>query len=175
MRSIFIVGAKLMGIFYLISVAATLPPLISMLVSTVTDGNWGELMPTSGMLAFSAVHYTLLLGLTLYLILRTERIANLLRIPADTAAPQLSRRNTTAAGLQLIGFYILITKLPMLLALVITNNGTLPSFPSTVGGFDPLVATVTSILSIGMILGANKLARALAGNTEAIPESRPAT
>ena len=174
MRSIFIVGAKLMGIFYLISVAATLPPIISMLVSTVTDGN-GELMETSGMLAFSAVHYSLLLGLTLYLTLRTERIANLLRIPADTAVPQLSRRNTTAAGLQLIGFYILITKLPMLLALVITNNGTLPSFPSTVGGFDPLVATVTSVLSIGMILGANKLAGALAGSNGVAPESRPAT
>ena len=59
MRSFFLVGAKLVGIYYLISVCSVLPLVFSSLVTSITD-HGGNVMETAGELAFSAIHYSLL-------------------------------------------------------------------------------------------------------------------
>jgi hypothetical protein len=113
MRRIFIVVAKLFGlfqVFWAITYLCSMLPFIGH-VEALGTSRTGQIIIQ---LLSLAVFLVLTLIMVRILLLRTEWLADKLRIPPDDSPINLSNDKFFRTGIQLIGIYILVTSIPNL-------------------------------------------------------------
>jgi hypothetical protein len=107
----FVVGSKLLGIYFLYGALTTLPPSIVMAMSTISaSGRYYQGLSSIVILIASAFSGLVMIAFAYALLFKTELIADKLNV---SGVPQPSARceDYLQHGITLIGIYIFATKI----------------------------------------------------------------
>jgi hypothetical protein len=118
MRNLFIVGAKLMGLYFLLTdLIALMHYSISALILSM-NGNLSQLEAINQISIYIymfAAPFVLHVAAGLLLLFRTNWLAKVLLIP-DVPQPHVDARNVLQVGIILLGFYMMIVGIPGVLS-----------------------------------------------------------
>ena len=161
MRTWFIVGSKLMGIYFLYLALTNLPPSISFALSIFSNRSIIEGLPI--LAVFSSVFSGLvMLVFAFALLFKTEFVAAILSISDDNLPIE---KSNLSAGIILIGIYIFCTKIGVLANIFAVNQGAnkfREPFAATqpqglAFSLDYIAPGVTLLASLGLIFGAKHI------------------
>lgn len=156
MKSYFVVGAKILGIYLFYLCLLNLFQLITALIVFSSSSSEPFSMLT---LASSTISLIILLILSVLLLIKTDRVASILKIQDDQ--PDSNHKASIQSGIILIGIYIFSTRIGSFLANLYiqikeANAGmdgiaTYPKGPTL--SKDLLVAIITITFSLFLIFG----------------------
>ena len=118
MKTLFVVGAKLVGLLVLYWAMPDLPQLFAyipyLLLVSGEAGRMGQFGPSWPMCAGIVGHFILMLCLAWALLFRTERVAGILGVPDNELTPSsFSESSILRLGITLIGVYALVRGIPL--------------------------------------------------------------
>lgn len=164
MRSLFNVGAKLLGLYYAFQGLLSLLSLITFLISPSPD------FPPFGrpMVVVTLIPFVILLGIAYFLIFSTDFLADIVRLEKDESNQQsVSFQNSLRTGIVLIGFYVLATNIGSLISAIYRQlslrnigqdiAGTLPQHLNFTK--DILDPAITIAIALFMIFGSELLSK----------------
>lgn len=150
MRNLFIVLAKLAGLFQLYFVMLQFLQF-AMLMLAINDGQveWGYGGRTLAGLAF---YIAVTATVTWLLLVKTTWLAKVLRIPEDESFGSLDSSLWLSVGVKLIGVYVTVYALPAFVRVIMTSNGPmLPMIPSDSFDITKLAVSAFELL-LGLLL-----------------------
>ncbi|MCP3933220.1 MAG: hypothetical protein GY705_29470 [Bacteroidetes bacterium] len=160
MKSYFLVGAKILGIYLFYLCLLNLFQVIIALIVFSSNPSEPFSMPT---LATSTTSLIILLILSVFLLIKTDRVASILKIQDDEL--DSNHKISIQSGIILIGIYIFSSRIGSLLANLyiqikeanagMDGLGTYPKSP--IFSKDLLVASFTIIFSLFLIFGSATL------------------
>lgn len=111
MREWFIVGSKLLGIYFLYHALTTLPPSIGFALSILSKSVIIDQGPSNiSLFLASTLSGLIMIAFAVALLFKTELIADKLNI-LERQQPNSEKENKLESGIMLIGIYIFCTKI----------------------------------------------------------------
>lgn len=169
MREWFIVGAKLLGIYFLYWALTTILQTTSYLLSLLSAGSWTSTEPLSTAVALDSVFaFCIMIAFALLLMVKTQWLADRLGLVGDIPRSTGSRqRANLQTGLVLVGTYIFVSHIGQLITVLLLLrrvNAVYGPFAATQPqslswSKDMIVPCITILLSLILIFGARQLAQ----------------